>query len=118
MRVAVASTDGVLINQHFGHADRFLIYDVLDGKIRFVDERKADKYCSADPDRFEAEEVLMRICDSLRDCEYLLVGRIGYLPERVLERIGIKTVMMYDLIEEGIKKICLPLKNVRDTRGN
>lgn len=108
MKVAVASTDGMLINQHFGHADRFLVYEVEDGECRLVDERKTDKYCSADPERFESDDVLMRICESLRDCEYLLVNRIGYLPERELMKMGIKTFMLYDRIEDGIKK--LPVK--------
>lgn len=63
------------------------------------------KYCSADPDRFEADDVLMSIYGSLKDCEYLLVSRIGYLPEKVLSRIGIKTVMMYERIEEGIRRV-------------
>lgn len=105
MRVAVASTDGVLVNQHFGHSDRFLVYEACNGEIRFKEERKTDKYCSADPDRFEADDILMSICESLRDCDYLLVGRIGYLPERALERIGVKTVMMHNRIEEGIRRV-------------
>lgn len=105
MRVAVASTDRALINQHFGHAGRFLVYEVLDGEIRFVEERKADKYCSRDPDRFEAEDILMGIYRAISDCQYLLVSRIGYLPERELLQMGIKTFMMCDRIEEGIRTV-------------
>ena len=39
MLIAVASKDGREINQHFGHAERFLIYDVEDGDARLVDEK-------------------------------------------------------------------------------
>jgi hypothetical protein len=36
--IAVASSDGIVVNQHFGHADKFLIFEVTsDGRFRFID---------------------------------------------------------------------------------
>ena len=50
MLIAVASMDGKDINQHFGHAERFLIYDMVNGEAKLVDERKVERYCSFDPE--------------------------------------------------------------------
>ncbi|NJD75470.1 MAG: hypothetical protein FIB08_00040 [Candidatus Methanoperedens sp.] len=40
MRVAVVSSDGKVINQHFGKASRFLIFEIGDGKTELVVEKK------------------------------------------------------------------------------
>ena len=37
MLIAVASKDGKEINQHFGHAERFLIYEVEETEAKLVD---------------------------------------------------------------------------------
>ena len=50
MLIAVASKDGKQIDQHFGHAERFLIYDVGEGDAQLIDERKVERYCSYDQD--------------------------------------------------------------------
>ncbi len=38
-RAAAASSDGVHIDRHFGHADTFFIYEVKDGCIHFIEKR-------------------------------------------------------------------------------
>ncbi|HWI40276.1 MAG TPA: NifB/NifX family molybdenum-iron cluster-binding protein, partial [Verrucomicrobiae bacterium] len=44
MLIAVASKDGKEINQHFGHAERFLIYEVGGSDVKLVDEKKVERY--------------------------------------------------------------------------
>ena len=39
MRVAVVSKDNKNINEHFGKAERFLLYDVKNNASSFVEER-------------------------------------------------------------------------------
>ena len=46
MLIAVTSKDGIEINQHFGHAERFLIYEVASDALQLVGEVKADAYCN------------------------------------------------------------------------
>lgn len=48
-RIAVVSTDGKTVNDHFGRAERFLIYDI-DDKLTFVEERPAETYSVGDPE--------------------------------------------------------------------
>lgn len=133
VKVAVASKDGRIINQHFGHAERFLIYKVDGDQINFVEERKVEKYCSGDEDHLYpvrspcikkllpsirrvtlTEEASNGVYDrnrfemffdAIKDCSILLVSRIGTRPEREFEKRGIKVFMVYDRIEEGIKTV-------------
>ena len=39
LRVAVASSDGKFINQHFGHAEQFLIFDANVTTLRYCINR-------------------------------------------------------------------------------
>ena len=39
-RIAVATSDGIVVNQHFGRADKFRIYDInQDNTFHFKEER-------------------------------------------------------------------------------
>lgn len=70
-RVAFASTDGQTVNEHFGHAKYWEIYDIGED-IEYVDSRMVQASCSChDPKVFEA------MLDALSDCEVLLVAKIG-----------------------------------------
>ncbi|WP_272942742.1 NifB/NifX family molybdenum-iron cluster-binding protein [Methanobacterium formicicum] len=41
IRVAAASSDGKYVNQHFGKADKFLIFDIKDnGEHEFIELRE------------------------------------------------------------------------------
>ncbi|MFL5284678.1 MAG: NifB/NifX family molybdenum-iron cluster-binding protein, partial [Rhodopila sp.] len=43
--VAVATKGGGRINQHFGHATEFQVYEVSPAGITLVGHRKVGKYC-------------------------------------------------------------------------
>lgn len=91
MLIAVASKDGKEINQHFGHAERFLIYDVdgLDAKL--VDEKKVERYCSYDQDHPLRANLLAAIAEALKDCRAVVCAQIGQGPQMEMERLGLDT---------------------------
>lgn len=90
MLIAVASKDGKEINQHFGHAERFLIYEVADGGTRLVDERKVSRYCSFDPEHPLRTHVLTGIADALKGCRAVVTAQIGEHPQGELRRLGVE----------------------------
>ncbi|MDD3248411.1 MAG: NifB/NifX family molybdenum-iron cluster-binding protein [Methanosarcina sp.] len=47
MKVAVVSSDGKVINQHFGKAPLFYIFDVGGGKIQFLEVRECTPLCDS-----------------------------------------------------------------------
>ena len=93
MRIAVASKSGIDIDQHFGHAERFLIYDFAGGSPRRVDEVAVEKYCSFDPDHPFRHRQFDAIVQALQGCRALLTVMIGELPRQELQKAGIEPLI-------------------------
>jgi nitrogen fixation protein NifB len=87
--MAVATTGQNLINQHFGHAKEFQIYQASAQGVRFMSHRKTEQYCSGDSACGEAESALALTIRSLEGCEAVLCSKIGYEPWEMLEEAGI-----------------------------
>jgi predicted Fe-Mo cluster-binding NifX family protein len=93
MLIAVASKDGKEINQHFGHAERFLIYDVENGDAKLVDERIVERYCSFDPEHPMRVHLLKGIVDALAGCRAVVTAQMGEHPKNELEKLGVEAFM-------------------------
>ena len=101
-KVATASTDGIVVNSHFGKAGRFYIYQVWDGETQLVEERKVQPVCDhGDHD----EERLVENCRALADCRYILVSRIGYRAAGILEQMGVTPMEIPDLIPAALDRV-------------
>ncbi len=98
--VAVASMEGVLINQHLGETDRFLIYAMGEEGTRpvFVESRPAPPPGGGTM-RWEA------VASLLLDCRALLVNGAGESPKKVLNGSGVEVYTLEGLIEEGVSGV-------------
>jgi nitrogen fixation protein NifB len=94
--VAVATKGGGLVNQHFGHAKEFQIYEVDANKVSFVGHRKVDHYCQGG---YGEKATLENIIQTIADCKAVLVSKMGDSPKEKLQQLGIQTVESYDVIE-------------------
>jgi nitrogen fixation protein NifB len=90
--LAVATKGGGRINQHFGHASEFQIYEVSALGAKLVGLRKLDQYCQGG---YEDEEAMPSILGALEGCSAVLVAKIGRCPREELERAGIEAVQDY-----------------------
>ncbi len=90
MLIAVASKDGIEINQHFGHAERFLIYDVTGDDVALKEEKTVERYCSYDQDHPLRKHLLDAISDALKGCRAVVCAQIGQAPQMEMERLGIE----------------------------
>jgi len=95
--VAVATKGGGLVNQHFGHAREFQIYEVDGTTAKFVGHRKVEQYCQGG---FGEEESLDGMMKMLEDCKAVLVSKIGHCPQETLQKAGIEPVEAFDVIEK------------------
>jgi nitrogen fixation protein NifX len=93
-RIAVVSTDGLHVNDHFGKANRFLIYESAD-PTALVEERPAEPLCVDDPNHAFDQDKLDRTVALLHDCTKVYVSRIGKTPAAKLKDAGIEPVV-YD----------------------
>jgi len=94
--VAVATKGGGLVNQHFGHAKEFMIYEVDANGAKFVGHRKIDLYCQTG---YGEEATLENIIKAIADCKAVLVSKVGECPKAELKQAGLEVVEAYDVIE-------------------
>jgi nitrogen fixation protein NifB len=88
-RVAVATRGGGLVNQHFGHAEEFLVYEVSPRGARLLGVRRVERYCRGGDGEEEALPATLR---ALEGCAAVLVARIGRCPSGQLAAAGIAPV--------------------------
>jgi MoaA/NifB/PqqE/SkfB family radical SAM enzyme len=108
---AAASKDGMVVDQHFGHAEVFHIYRYENGRVSCVERREVSRYChgkekcggrGSSPEHHE--EVLNSIVETLAGCTGVIAMRIGDGPLRRLEEKGIRFFMTYNYAAEAVKE--------------
>jgi len=103
MLIAVASKSGVDVDQHFGHAERFLIYDFVQGRPKRVDEVRVEKYCSFDPDNPMRHRQFDGIVAALKGCRVVVTAMIGEYPKQELLKAGVETVSTEGPVEDALR---------------
>lgn len=112
LRFAVATRSGILVDQHFGKVDDFLIYEYHEGRVIYIEKRHIGQYCTGGADACDSQEDKMnRIINALHDCKGVIALRIGVAPQRRLEERGIHTYTTYDGIHESIIEIAKAIKS-------
>lgn len=101
-KIAAASSDGIVVNQHFGHAEKFLIFEVNGSSFDFTEIRTVEPVCSL---RNHDNEKLTENLRKIQDCKYLLVSRIGAGASARAEQFGITPMELPYMIEEAVKKV-------------
>lgn len=95
--VAVASWEGMLVNQHLGEATDLWIFapDESGAAYRLIEMRKT-------PPAGGGNQRWLDLAAILHDCRCVLVGGIGQSPRDVLTQRGIRVIEMEGVIEEGL----------------
>ena len=102
-RVAVASTDGKVVNQHFGRADRFHIFEISDDNtFRHVESRAVKACCHNGEHEQDAFRAVLEI---LYDVQAVIVSKIGAGASGFLEANGLTVYEAPYPIEPLMEKI-------------
>jgi nitrogen fixation protein NifB len=106
--VAVASQEGVLVNQHLGEASVLWVYAQRGDGFTLVDKRAA-------PSSGRGESRWQELATLLADCRALLVTDAGNSPRKVLEAAGIEVFATEGLVEDLLFSVYQdePLPKVR-----
>lgn len=96
--VAVASYEGLMINQHLGEARMFYIFKENGNSYELVEKRQAPAKGNGDLRWIELGKIL-------NDCSFILVNGVGARPTEVLSRIGIAVVEMSGMINDGLDAV-------------
>lgn len=98
MKIAVATSDGKNVDLHFGSAEIFLIFEIEENNVNFLELREKPKISIKEhSDRWTASLKL------LEDCNTVFCSRIGDEPKEALQNKGIKTVESKKTIKEAVK---------------
>lgn len=100
--VAVATKGGGRVNQHFGHAKEFQVFEAKGGTIRFVGHRRVeDAYCQGG---WGEDATLDGVIAALEGIGLVLCAKVGDCPRAQLDAAGIRVsdAQAYEYIETAI----------------
>ena len=110
-KLAVTSSDCKFINQHFGMAQQFLIFEIDDeGDYKFLELRKNDPACSVEG---HTEDAMTQTIKLISDCDAILASQIGPGAIDVLIEKGIDPYMAPTFIDEALKELASMRKNTK-----
>lgn len=118
MKIAFATTDGKTVDEHFGRAGMFAIYEITESGHHFVESRKfAEGMDRSVVDTRDKEQLhdnaVQNKVDRLADCKIVYLTEIGgpsaarlvkkgMMPMKVKEPIAIESALTQ--LEETIRK--------------
>lgn len=96
--VAIATDGDTQVDRHFGHANCFKLYLIVENGQHYIGERRIKRYCAgsdscSDPDDSHSEghnSSLSHAVKALHGVDLLLCSRIGLEPRQALEAAGIQ----------------------------
>lgn len=95
--VAVATYEGMLVNQHLGEASELQIFGYEEGKIVLKESRRCPEKGLGD-DRWDS------LAEALSDCRAILVSGVGPKPLKILSK-SLSVIEMNGFIDEGLRNI-------------
>ena len=90
--LAVATKDGLSLNEHFGHAKQFSIFRVGPESCQALETREVAHYCLG---QHSDESAMAGILEAIKDCYAVFVAKIGNGPTDKLKAIGVAAVSNY-----------------------
>ena len=101
-KIAFASSDGKVVNQHFGRAQNFLIVEIDDDDYKFIETRENAPTCQG----FEhSDEAMDQSISIIEDCEAVFVAKVGNGARNKLKSKGITPFETPYFIEDIINKL-------------
>ena len=108
MLIAVTSSEGIMVDTHFGKAGRFLVYLIEQDQVQLAHVVAVPAYCGGSgPGHSLMPEKLAAIARALGDCRVVVTAMIGDAPREELERLGITVhcleAPVADVVREVVK---------------
>lgn len=100
MKIAVATTDGVTVNEHFGRANKFCIYKAAPPVFDLISEIHVEPYASGQRDHAFDEARFSEVAKVLEGCEKVFITKIGEEPADALKAMGIEPVVYSGAVKE------------------
>jgi predicted Fe-Mo cluster-binding NifX family protein len=117
IKVAIATSDGLNIDLHFGQTKSFLLYEFKDGKFELSEKREVQvddsavvalRHCGGSGGGCgggAASGPLAPAVELLLDCRAVVAAQIGQGMRRQLERNAISVFDIEIPVEDALKKL-------------
>jgi predicted Fe-Mo cluster-binding NifX family protein len=106
MKIAIVSEDKINISEHFGASPVFLVFEIQEGKIIGKEEREKPghkKFAGEEEHPLtdekghhgigaQASERHKQMYEIIKDCEVLIVGRMGFGAYEDMTNFGLKVI--------------------------
>jgi nitrogen fixation protein NifX len=116
-KIAIASTDGKVVNEHFGKCLNYLIAELDEDAQTYTIEgyRHVNPPCkSSDHADADFEVILAEI----KDCQIVLVSKLGIAAENFLRANGVDPLEYRGFIEDALKRLVKYYKRVKPGNNN
>jgi nitrogen fixation protein NifB len=115
--VAVATREGMLVNQHLGETREFTIFGIdPEDEEEFIAVEKR-----AAPATGSGDQRWLELAKMLKDCRAILVNAAGSTPKQALKASGVQVIEMEGMIDAGLASVfhgeALPPSLVRSFKG-
>ena len=104
IKIAAGSDDGKIINQHFGFAEQFAIFEwePENDRHRFLEFRKTERACNLGS---HDEKKLVSTIRLLNDCAVVLVSNIGEGAQQITQANGLQVLKIGGRVDDALKKL-------------
>ena len=93
MKIAVATTDGIAVNEHFGRMENFYIYVITsEGPVKVKEIKVKPLSTGAGNHPFDSQR-FQAIAEALKGCDRVYVTKIGERPAAELQKLGIEPIV-------------------------
>jgi nitrogen fixation protein NifX len=112
MKIAFATTDGVNVDEHFGRAGMFAVYELTEKGYHFIETRKFAEGRDTEIESTKGmgqvhDDKVQHKVDKLEDCKIIYLTEIGGPSAARLVKKGIMPVKVKEMvsIEESLKRL-------------
>lgn len=102
VKIAIVSTDGKVVNEHFGRAKYFHIFEIDVNNYRYLETRNINSSCN---DESHSNATLDDVIEVIKDCTAIVVAKIGDGASLYMGKKGFTVFEAPYLIDAVIKKI-------------
>ena len=102
VRIAIATSSGKVVDEHFGRAEVLHIVDLDEKGSYYIEKRETARLCR---DYEHSDDTLEERISLLSDCNAVLTARAGPVVKRELEIAGISVFEIGLPVDEALEKL-------------
>jgi len=96
--VAVASMEGILVNQHLGEAEKLWVFEYDEIKPKLIEMRET-------PESGAGNQRWRELAETVKDCHSILISGVGRAPRWVLEQSGLRVIEASGFIAQAMESL-------------